>query len=106
MRSRRLIIGALGLSFPSRSYVGREPGSYPPQLLMPPIQLSIAYEPVEDGWVQARIEELPAVITAAPTRDEARELVLDALRQYLLSLQSEPAVAGCDREPVALTITA
>lgn len=60
------------------------------------IPLSIRYEPVEDGWVQARIEELPPVVTAGPTREDARELVLDALREYLLSLQS-PASGGGSR---------
>jgi predicted RNase H-like HicB family nuclease len=72
------------------------------------IPLSILYETVEDGWIQARIEELPAVITAAPTRPEAREQVLDALREYLLSLRDDPprAVLAGDREPVALEITA
>jgi predicted RNase H-like HicB family nuclease len=70
------------------------------------IPLSIVFEPVEDGWVQARIDELPAVITAAPTRTEAKAMVLDALREYLLSLRNVPSVraAGEDREPVALQI--
>jgi len=31
------------------------------------------YEQVEGGWTQARIEQLPAVITTAPTADEAKE---------------------------------
>jgi predicted RNase H-like HicB family nuclease len=71
------------------------------------IPLSIIYEPVENGWVQARIEELAPVITAAPTRDEARELVLDALREYLLSLRGNVAPGpGSERESVALTISA
>ena len=74
---------------------------------MSSIPLSILYETVEDGWIQARIEELPAVITAAPTRPEAREQVLDALREYLLSLRDDAAGAGVgDREPVAIEITA
>ena len=74
---------------------------------MSSIPLSILYETVEDGWVQARIEELPAVITAAPTRPEAREQVLDALREYLLSLRDDPpaGLQAGDREPVALEIT-
>ena len=73
---------------------------------MPSIPLSIVYEPVENGWVQARIEELSPVITAAPTRDEARVLVLDALREYLLALRSDVvAAAGSERESVALTIS-
>jgi hypothetical protein len=32
--------------------------------------------------------------------------VLDALREYLLSLQSEPVAGDGEREPVALTISA
>jgi len=71
------------------------------------IPLSIVYEPVEDGWVQARIEELPAVITAAPTRVEAKAMVLDALREYLLSLRDSPPERPVDRdrEPVAIEIS-
>jgi predicted RNase H-like HicB family nuclease len=53
----------------------------------PPISISIVYEPVEQGWVQARIEGIPEVITAGRTKDEARTLVLDALREYLLSIR-------------------
>lgn len=48
------------------------------------------FETVEDGWVQARVAELPGVITAAPTLAEAKDLLLDAVREYLLSLHSEP----------------
>jgi hypothetical protein len=75
-------------------------------LLMPniapqQISISIVYEPVERGWVQARIEGIPEVITAGPTRDQARELVLDALREYLASIRGN----GGDRERVDLVIT-
>ena len=59
------------------------------------VSLTAVYEPVENGWTQARIEELPAVITAAPTLEEAKGLLLDALREYLLSL-------GEDAEPLTL----
>jgi predicted RNase H-like HicB family nuclease len=48
------------------------------------------FETVEDGWVQARVAELPGVITVAPSMDEARDLLLDAIREYLLSLRGEP----------------
>lgn len=57
------------------------------------IALTAIYEPVENGWVQARIDELPAVITAGPTVEEARDLLLDALREYLLSLGDQPGRA-------------
>jgi predicted RNase H-like HicB family nuclease len=75
-------------------------------LAPPSIPLSIVYDAVENGWVQARIAELPGVITAAPTRSEARAMVLDALREYLLALRDAPPqeVPGEDREPVALEI--
>jgi hypothetical protein len=77
------------------------------KLIPASISLSIVYEPVEHGWVQARIEELPAVITAAPTRDEAKVMILDALREYLLSLRDAPPspATGQDREPVTLEIS-
>ena len=69
--------------------------------IAPPISLSIVYEPVERGWVQARIEGIPQVITAGPTKHEARELVLDALREYLASIENGDAA---DRERVDLLI--
>jgi hypothetical protein len=53
---------------------------------------AVVDETVEDGWTQARVEELPAVMTAAPTLDEAKESILDALREFLLSF-GEVAVA-------------
>lgn len=49
------------------------------------LTFSAVYSTVEDGWVQAQLAELPAVVTAAPTRAEAEELLVDALREYLAS---------------------
>ena len=49
------------------------------------VTFTAIYEPVEDGWVQARLAEIPGVSTAAPTRHEAEALLLDALREFLLS---------------------
>lgn len=54
------------------------------------LSVTATYSEVENGWIQARIMEIPGVITAAPTRAEAQELLLDALREYLLSFQEEP----------------
>jgi len=36
------------------------------------LQLTPTYEQVEGGWTQAGLVELPGVITAAPSREEAR----------------------------------
>lgn len=55
-------------------------------MAMARFQLTAVYERVEGGWVQARITEIPGVITAAPTRAEAAELLLDALREFWLAL--------------------
>jgi predicted RNase H-like HicB family nuclease len=74
------------------------------------MSLTAIYEPVENGWVQARIEELPAVITAGPTAEAARELVLDALREYLLSLADQRGRAEAqglgEREPIGIVLGA
>ncbi|MGH8932867.1 MAG: type II toxin-antitoxin system HicB family antitoxin [Egibacteraceae bacterium] len=60
-------------------------------------RLTAIYETVENGWVQARVEELPGVITAAPGQAQAEELLLDALREYLLALlDSEHAKANME----------
>jgi predicted RNase H-like HicB family nuclease len=67
------------------------------------ISLSIVFEPVENGWVQARIEGIPEVITAGPSKDEARTLVLDALREYLLSIRGNGEAV--DRELVDLNVS-
>jgi hypothetical protein len=49
------------------------------------LHLTPVYEQVEGGWTHATIRELPGVITAAPSREEAQEMLLDALREFLLS---------------------
>lgn len=64
------------------------------------LSLTSVFEPAEGGWTQARIAELPAVITAAPTQDEAREALLDALREYLLSLGDESAAERVSPEVI------
>ena len=54
------------------------------------VSYTVVFEEVGDGWIQARLHELPAVITAAPSREQAAEDVVDALREYLLSLRDVP----------------
>lgn len=62
------------------------------------LSLTAVFEEVEQGWTQARIAELPGVITAAPTLDEAKELLVDALREYLLALQDPAAASAASGE--------
>lgn len=68
------------------------------------LSLTAVFQPDENGWVQATIREIPGVITAAPTRAEAEDLLLDALREYLLSFQVEPPPLERDRETSQLRI--
>ena len=73
------------------------------------ISLTAVYESVENGWTQARIEELPGVITAAPTLEEAKELLADAVREYLLALgEGERASidGAAERGPLEIVISA
>lgn len=67
------------------------------------LRLTVEFEPVEEGWVQARIAEFPAVITAGATRAEARELVIDALAEYLAAI-SEASTPGPDAEDLTLVV--
>lgn len=70
------------------------------------MELHIVFEPDEDGWVRATIEELPGVITCAPTRDEARALVRDALQEWLAALTgAERAAVGSDASRETLTLS-
>jgi predicted RNase H-like HicB family nuclease len=72
------------------------------------LQLTPTYEQVEGGWTQAGLVELPGVITAAPSREEAQEMLLDALREFLLSLEhGHPRPLGsADTDAPTLTISA
>ena len=64
------------------------------------------YELVEGGWTQARLVELPGVITAAPTREQAQEMLVDALREFLLSFgPSAPEGAAPASGKDTLTVT-
>ena len=67
------------------------------------------FETVEEGWVQARVAELPGVITVAPSLAEAKVLLVDAVREYLLSLHQEPVEPAAEsawREALHVVIDA
>ena len=70
------------------------------------MELHVVFEPDERGWVRATIEELPGVITCAQTLDEARELVRDALDEWLLALTSaERTTIGAEATRETLTLS-
>jgi len=70
------------------------------------MELHVAFEPDEGGWVRATIEELPGVITCAPTLDEARTLIRNALDEWLQALTSEErATIGAEATRETLTLS-
>ena len=75
-----------------------------------PLQLTVVFEDGEDGFVLARVREVPAAISQGRTREEARENVLDALRELVLSYLEEgepgPLPEGAKTEPLRVTLTA
>jgi len=48
------------------------------------VKFTIAFEPPdEDGWIVARVLEVPGAMSQGRTREEARENALDALATVL-----------------------
>ena len=53
----------------------------------------------------ARIEEIPEVITCAPTQAEAREMIRDALSEWLAALTtSATGLPASERETLTLSV--
>jgi predicted RNase H-like HicB family nuclease len=48
-----------------------------------PLRLTIVYEDAGDGWVLARIPQVRGAMSQGETCQEARENVIDALRELL-----------------------
>lgn len=70
------------------------------------MELHAVFEPDEEGRVRATIEELPGVITCAPTLDEARVLVRDALAEWLAALTTTARAAiGAQATRETLTVS-
>ena len=71
------------------------------------LRLTIAFdEPDEQGWIVARVVEVPGALSQGRTREEARENVIDALRLMLKPDDDDPSVSGERTEPLDLTMVA
>ncbi len=73
-----------------------------------PLRLTILYEDAGDGWVLARIPQVRGAVSQGETRAQARENVIDALRELLaLRFGSPPEIASpADSDSLELTIAA
>ena len=48
-------------------------------------EYSVVYQTIEDGWIMATVPELPGAVTQAPTLEEAREMIKEAVELLLES---------------------
>jgi predicted RNase H-like HicB family nuclease len=72
------------------------------------VDFTISFDSLdEDGWIVARVLEVPGALSQGRTREEARENVLDAL-STVLTPDEELAgeTADADREHLRFTATA
>jgi predicted RNase H-like HicB family nuclease len=71
------------------------------------LRLTIAFEePDEEGWIVARVLEVPGALSQGRSRAEARENVIDALRLMLTPDDDDPSVVAERTEPLDLTLVA
>ncbi len=70
------------------------------------LTLTAVFTPDENGWTMAQLAEWPAVVTCAPTVEEARAMLRDAVSEVISSYRGEgrePPIGGGHVE--ALTIS-
>jgi len=72
-----------------------------------PITLTAVFTPDENGWTMAQLAEWPAVVTCGRTVEEAREMLLDAAREMIVSYRGEgrePPIGGGHTEPLTIDL--
>jgi predicted RNase H-like HicB family nuclease len=69
------------------------------------LRMTISYEdPDEEGWILARVNEVPGALSQGRTREEARENVIDALRLMLAPDDDGPAATANRSETLDLIL--
>jgi len=48
-------------------------------------KITIVYQQNADGWITSSIPEYPGAVSQGKSREEAREMVLDALNELMLA---------------------
>ena len=68
-------------------------------------RFTIAYDdPDEEGWIVARVVEVPGAMSQGRTREEARRNVVDALRVMLSPDEGEDGGKDRQVEPLELVL--
>ena len=73
------------------------------------LTLTAVFTPDENGWTMAQLAEWPAVVTCAPTVEEARAMLLDAAHEMIASYHDEgrePPIGGGHVEPLTIDLAA
>jgi predicted RNase H-like HicB family nuclease len=73
------------------------------------LTLTAVFTPDENGWTMAQLAEWPAVVTCAPTVDQAREMLLDAAQEMLASYRDEgqePPIGAGHAEQITIDLAA
>lgn len=68
--------------------------------------MTIVYEDAGDGWTLARIPEVRGAISQGETRAQARENVIDALKELLAARADFQSPRPIDSDSLELTIAA
>ena len=58
------------------------------------LRLTAVFEPGEDGWINARVLELPGANSCARTVEEAKAMLADAVRELVNSYAEEAETPG------------
>ena len=71
--------------------------------------MTAVFQPDENGWTMAQLAEWPAVVTCAPTLEEAREMLVDAAQEMVASYREEgrePPIGGGRVESLKINLAA
>jgi predicted RNase H-like HicB family nuclease len=69
------------------------------------LRMTITFdEPDEEGWIVAKVVEVPGAFSQGRTRQEARENVIDALRLMLAPDDDDPAASEGRSEQLDLIL--
>ncbi len=73
------------------------------------VTLTAVFTPDENGWTMAQLAEWPAVVTCAPTIEEARTMLLDAAHEMIATYRDEgrePPIGGGHAEALTISLAA
>jgi predicted RNase H-like HicB family nuclease len=70
-------------------------------------ELTAVFQPDEGGWFFAYLAEIPGVATQGRSLAEARMMLADALREYMLAIgqRQEPPEEAPDAERLPFAVT-